>query len=150
LTSGNAAHVSMVEILLMVNPRKRSRSRGNRWLGRARTSHMSVELGQCWEINRASRSAATRQRGHSHCVARTLRPPTRDRRPARRRSTQPVQPVARLPAPLPDHRQDLRPRQGIPDRSRSRCLTSSPIGCLQQRTVIGQQLAVHGRFDLPA
>ena len=45
---------------------------------------------------------------------RPLRPPQRHRRPARRRPAQPVQPPARLPAPLPDHRLRLRRGHRLP------------------------------------
>jgi transposase IS116/IS110/IS902 family protein len=59
-----------------------------------------------------------------------------DRRPGQacRRLAQPIQPVPRLPVPLPAGRPDLRHRQGIPTtpatpRTRRR-LTVSKIGCL--------------------
>ena len=47
---------------------------------------------------------------------RPLRPPPRRRRPSRRRPAQPVQPPARLPAPLPDHRPALRRSHRLPQR----------------------------------
>ena len=43
-----------------------------------------------------------------------LRPAQRHRRPARRRRAQPVQPPARLPPPLPDHRPGIRRSHRLP------------------------------------
>ena len=76
-----------------------------------------------------------------------LRPPPRGRGQARRGDAQPVQPVPRLPLPLPADRPALRPRQGLPEHpgtdDHSSCgLTVRKIGCLWMSRGRGRTLPI--------
>ncbi|MEU4781008.1 transposase [Micromonospora sp. NPDC023633] len=61
-----------------------------------------------------------------------LRPTPHRRRRSRRRLPSPVQPLPRLPPSLPENTAALPRNDGLPNagRSRCRCLTATPIGCL--------------------